>query len=68
MNRKIATWGISLIVLTFLFPFVFFLLSLVKFDLVEGILLGLDWFCCMGWSALLLAAGIFILIIGIRTD
>lgn len=68
MNRRFTTWGISLIVLTFLFPLLFFILSLIRFDLIEGLLLGIDWFCCIGWSALLLIIGLFLLIIGIRTD
>ena len=68
MNRKIVTWGASLLVLTFLLPVAFFLLSLIGLDLVEGLLLGLDWFCCIGWSLLFLIVGLFLLIIGLRTD
>jgi hypothetical protein len=68
MNRKITYWGIGGILLSILLPVLFFLISLIPFDLIEGLFQGIDWFCCFSFSALFFLAGLATFIVGLRTD
>jgi hypothetical protein len=68
MNRRITYWGIALIVISILMPVIFYLLSLSGSDLIEGVFGGIDWFCCASTSGISLITGLFILLVGLRTE
>lgn len=68
MNSRLTKIGASILILAFLLPIIFLLISMVDMEFIKGLFIGLDWFCCFGTSGLLLIFGLLTLLIGIRTD
>lgn len=68
MNRKIAYYGAGGIVLSILLPVLFYLITLPSWEFLEAIYQGMDWFCCFSISGVIFLAGLFTLIVGLRTE
>ncbi|OYT43782.1 hypothetical protein B6U90_06635 [Thermoplasmatales archaeon ex4484_6] len=67
MNRKMLNIGLALSVVSLSLPLLFYLFSLVPLEFVKGLIIGIDWFCCLGISVLILISGLSLIILAART-
>ena len=65
MNSKNVILGICLLVAPILMVIIYGILTVISFGLISTITFGLDWTCCCSVSALMLLAGIVLLIVGL---